>query len=70
MRHLVRRTFDNGWMVGLWATKTDVSSKDFGEGSFDKGLFFKFHLVEFSVPIPEQVSQRGSDLFKETEGSI
>ena len=37
----VRRTFDNGWMVGLWATKTDVSSKDFGEGSFDKGLFFK-----------------------------
>jgi hypothetical protein len=28
-------------MVGLWATKTDVSSEDFGEGSFDKGMFFK-----------------------------
>lgn len=41
----LRRTFDNGWMVGLWATITDVSSEDFGEGSFDKGLFFKipFH---------------------------
>ncbi len=37
----VRRTFGNGWMVGLWATKTNVSAKDFGEGSFDKGLFFK-----------------------------
>ncbi|HIG66667.1 MAG TPA: hypothetical protein EYQ44_02380, partial [Porticoccaceae bacterium] len=37
----VRRTFNNGWMVGLWATMTDVSAKDFGEGSFDKGLFFK-----------------------------
>ena len=37
----VRRTFHNGWMVGLWATKTNVSAEDFGEGSFDKGLFFK-----------------------------
>ncbi len=37
----VRRTFDNGWMIGAWATKTNVSSQDFGEGSFDKGLFFK-----------------------------
>ena len=37
----VRRTFSNGWMVGLWATKTDVSAEDFGEGSFDKGMFFR-----------------------------
>ena len=37
----VRRTFDNGWMIGLWGTVTDVSSDDFGEGSFDKGMFFK-----------------------------
>ena len=40
----VRRTFHNGWMVGLWASKTDVSAEDFGEGSFDKGLFFKIPL--------------------------
>ena len=40
----VRRTFNNGWMVGLWATKTDVSAEDFGEGSFDKGMFFKIPL--------------------------
>ena len=37
----IRRTFNNGWMIGLWATKTDVSAEQFGEGSFDKGLFFK-----------------------------
>jgi hypothetical protein len=37
----VRRTFNNGWMVGLWATITDVSAEDFGEGSFDKGMFLK-----------------------------
>jgi hypothetical protein len=37
----VRRTFHNGWMVGLWATITNVSAADFGEGSFDKGIFFK-----------------------------
>ena len=36
-----RRTFSNGWMVGLWATITDVSAEDFGEGSFDKGVFLK-----------------------------
>lgn len=40
----VRRTFDNGWVVGAWATVTDVSSEDFGEGSFDKGLFLRIPL--------------------------
>tara|TARA_R110000824_G_scaffold336_9_gene2240 strand:+ start:36481 stop:38571 length:2091 start_codon:yes stop_codon:yes gene_type:complete len=40
----IRRTFDNGWMVGAFATFTNVSSEDFGEGSFDKGLYFKIPL--------------------------
>ena len=40
----LRRTFDNGWKIGVWATQTDVSSEDFGEGSFDKGLYFKVPL--------------------------
>ncbi|NDV49947.1 MULTISPECIES: YjbH domain-containing protein [unclassified Salipiger] len=34
------REFANGWRIGAFATKTDVSAKDFGEGSFDKGLLF------------------------------
>ncbi|MDB2659559.1 YjbH domain-containing protein, partial [Luminiphilus sp.] len=40
----VRRTFRNGWQVGAWATMTDVSSEDFGEGSFDKGFYFQVPL--------------------------
>lgn len=40
----VRRTFANGWMVGLWATLTDVPFDEFGEGSFDKGMYFKIPL--------------------------
>ena len=32
------REFDNGWKVGAFATKTTVSSAEFGEGSFDKGI--------------------------------
>jgi hypothetical protein len=27
--------------VGVWATLTDVPFEEFGEGSFDKGFFFK-----------------------------
>ncbi len=40
----IRRTFSNGWQVGAWATLTDVPFEEFGEGSFDKGLFFKIPL--------------------------
>ncbi|WP_372612871.1 YjbH domain-containing protein [Aquicoccus sp.] len=32
------REFDNGWRVGAYVTKTDVSAAAFGEGSFDKGI--------------------------------
>lgn len=32
------REFDNGWRVGAYATLTDVSPSEFGEGAFDKGI--------------------------------
>ncbi|WP_349036416.1 YjbH domain-containing protein [Pseudotabrizicola sp. 4114] len=32
------REFGNGWRVGAFATKTNVSAEEFGEGSFDKGI--------------------------------
>ncbi|MEZ5911264.1 MAG: YjbH domain-containing protein [Paracoccaceae bacterium] len=32
------REFDNGWKVGAFATLTNVSAEEFGEGSFDKGI--------------------------------
>ncbi|MFD1797703.1 YjbH domain-containing protein [Paracoccus aurantiacus] len=40
----LNREFENGWRVGAWATKTDMSAEDFGEGSFDKG-------VSISIPV-------------------
>lgn len=33
------REFRNGVRIGAYATFTDVSSEDFGEGSFDKGMY-------------------------------
>jgi len=38
------REFANGWRIGAFATFTDVSSRQFGEGSFDKG-------IRFTVPL-------------------
>ena len=38
------RRFANGWAVGAYATKTDVTAEDFGEGSFAKG-------VTLSIPL-------------------
>lgn len=32
------REFVNGWRLGVFATLTDVTPEDFGEGSFDKGF--------------------------------
>lgn len=37
----VSRTFSNGVSVGAWATRTNVSAEQFGEGSFDKGLYLR-----------------------------
>ena len=34
------RAFYNGVYFGAFATFTDVTTKEFGEGSFDKGIFF------------------------------
>ncbi len=34
----IGREFSNGWEVAAFATITDVSFDDFGEGSFDKGI--------------------------------
>lgn len=34
----IDREFANGWRIGAFATKTNVSARNFGEGSFDKGI--------------------------------
>jgi hypothetical protein len=53
------RTFANGWSVGAYATFTDVSFDDFGEGSFDKGL-------RFTVPLDHLLGKPTGQTYKTT----
>jgi len=46
----ISRRFDNGVMVGVYATKTNVSAAQFGEGSFDKGIYIS---VPFDAFLPK-----------------
>jgi hypothetical protein len=38
------RTFKSGFVLGFYATQTDISKEEFGEGSFDKGIYFSIPL--------------------------
>ena len=48
----VSRSFQNGAKFGVFATFTDVTFDQFGEGSFDKGIYFNIpiykNLVDYS----------------------
>lgn len=37
----LERRFNNGWRVGAYMTLTDVPFDDFGEGAFDRGIYFR-----------------------------
>jgi hypothetical protein len=50
----IARTFDNGVAVGIWGTKTNVSSAKFGEGSFDKVIYLN---IPFDVMTTTRSSQ-------------
>ncbi|MEM7211197.1 MAG: YjbH domain-containing protein [Pseudomonadota bacterium] len=45
----LKRRFANGWEVGGFATFTDIPFDEFGEGSFDKGLFLT---IPFNYVLP------------------
>lgn len=45
----VERVFKTGARFGVFATKTDVSSREFGEGSFDKGFIIS---IPFDLFLP------------------
>ncbi|MBD8643462.1 YjbH domain-containing protein [Stenotrophomonas sp. CFBP 13724] len=53
----IARVFDNGVTMGAYATKTDVSAADFGEGSFDKGLYFS---IPFDHVLPRSTRARAA----------
>jgi len=41
------RTFNSGFIVGVFASKTNIPTELFGEGSFDKGFYFSIPLDLF-----------------------
>lgn len=45
----ISRSFSNGVTLGAWATKTMISEEQFGEGSFDKGIYI---FIPFDVLLP------------------
>ncbi|WP_240538430.1 YjbH domain-containing protein [Rhodoferax sp. PAMC 29310] len=53
----LKRVFSNGVALGAWATKTNVSAADFGEGSFDKGIYVN---IPFDVMLPKSTSTNGT----------
>lgn len=53
------REFANGWSVGAYATFTDVSAEQFGEGSYDKG-------IRFTIPISWLLGQPTQQTYRTT----
>lgn len=53
----VKRVFANGVALGGWATKTNVSASEFGEGSFDKGIYVS---IPFDVMLPKSTPGSGT----------
>ncbi|MDH2122096.1 YjbH domain-containing protein [Pantoea brenneri] len=45
----VSKRFDSGVMVGVYATKTNVSSGEYGEGDFTKGFYISIPMDLFTV---------------------
>ncbi|MEH2919983.1 YjbH domain-containing protein [Samsonia erythrinae] len=51
------RRFDSGIVAGAFATKTDVSSSEYGEGSFTKGFYIS---IPFDLLFTEPTVKRGA----------
>lgn len=60
----VARTFNNGWRAGAFATLTDVPFEDFGEGSFDKGIFFE---IPYAWALGTPTKQRARQTLRPTQ---
>ncbi len=56
-RIVVDRQFANGWKVGAFATFTDASFEEFGEGSFDKGIIVEIPFGWFLGKPTQQTSR-------------
>ena len=50
------RIFNNGVRIGAFATKTNVSAQQFGEGSFDKGIYVQIPFDVFFTKYSNSVA--------------
>mgnify|MGYP001042532789 CR=1 FL=1 len=57
----ISRQFPNGVRIGAFATKTNVSAAQFGEGEFDKGIYF---VMPLDALLPRSTSGSGSFLLR------
>jgi Exopolysaccharide biosynthesis protein YbjH/Capsule biosynthesis GfcC len=55
----VAKVFANGSTMGFWATKTNVPPEVFGEGSFDKGIFWTIPFDAFLTSSSRSVAYFG-----------
>jgi hypothetical protein len=49
------RRFKSGFQLGAFFSRTDISKREFGEGSFDKGFYFHVPLDIFSTSYNKEV---------------
>jgi hypothetical protein len=57
----ISRRFRNGVTIGAYATKTNVSAAQFGEGSFDKGIYLSF---PFDIMLPRSTGETGKAMWE------
>jgi hypothetical protein len=57
----VSREFRNGLRMGAYATFTNVSSRQFGEGSFDKGIYIS---IPFDLMLPRSTTGRAGFMWQ------
>ncbi|MBT4487351.1 MAG: hypothetical protein HOK30_16465 [Rhodospirillaceae bacterium] len=57
----ITREFDSGIALGAWATFTNVSAEEFGEGSFDKGIYIR---VPFELFLSSSTQRVGAIAFR------
>ncbi|MDB4042742.1 YjbH domain-containing protein [Gammaproteobacteria bacterium] len=53
------RRFKSGLSMGIFASKTDISKFEFGEGSFDKGFYFNIPVEAFLTNYSQTLSGFG-----------
>ena len=53
----ISRKFGSGWEVGGYATFTDVPFETFGEGSFDKAIYFSVP-IDWIISSPNKTRRR------------